>query len=217
MHCLISSPFYRTSLVLLHRTTPQRLHICRIKEELIVTNYLLAREILLLCDHLRLPLVRHVPGKLKCFSRKRKLAPVNTEWELFRSVFQATTIQWGSPHVDLFATSLNYKLQVFVSPVPDPKAYAVDAMSFPLGRNVCLRFPSIQVPVCSSSEDFSRTVSDHSYCSSLAQTSLVSRSSPVLRSPTGFTSKTQSSFPIQGQDSSSQPREATSVRVASQG
>ena len=87
---------------------------------------------------------------------------------------------------------------------------------FPLGRNVCLRFPSIQVPVCSSSEDFSRTMFDHSYCSSLAQTSLVSRSSsPILHSPTGFTSKTQSSFPIQGQDSSSQPREATSVRMTS--
>jgi hypothetical protein len=41
------------------------------------------------------------------------------------------TFQWGSPHVDLFATSLNYKLQVFVSPVPDPNAYAVDAMGFP--------------------------------------------------------------------------------------
>jgi hypothetical protein len=38
LHCLISSPFYRTSLLFLHRTTPQRLHICRIKEELIATN-----------------------------------------------------------------------------------------------------------------------------------------------------------------------------------
>jgi hypothetical protein len=39
-------------------------------------------------------------------------------------------------------------------------------------------------------------VSDHSYCSSLAQTSVSRSSSPILRSPTGFTSKTQSSFPI---------------------
>ena len=59
-------------------------------------------------------------------------------------------------------------------------------------------------------------MSDHSQSSSLAQTNLVSRSSsPILRSPIGFTSKTQSSFPIQGHDSSSQPIEATSVRVAS--
>ena len=74
-------------------------------------------------------------------SLSRKLAPVNTEWELFQSVFQATTLQWGSPHVDLFATSLNYKLQVFVSPVPDPKTYAVDAMSFPWEGMFAYAFP----------------------------------------------------------------------------
>ena len=61
----------------------------------------------------------------------RTLTPVNTEWELLQSVFQAITLQWGSPHVDLFATSLNYKVQVFMSPVPDPKAYAVDCTSVP--------------------------------------------------------------------------------------
>jgi hypothetical protein len=32
-------------------------------------------------------------------------------------------------HVDLFATSLNHKMETFVSPVPDPLAFAVDAMS----------------------------------------------------------------------------------------
>jgi hypothetical protein len=62
----------------------------------------------LLCDHLRLYLVvRHVPGKLNVLADylSRTLAPVNTEWELLQSVFQAITFQWGSPHVDLFATS----------------------------------------------------------------------------------------------------------------
>ncbi|CAG2251745.1 unnamed protein product [Mytilus edulis] len=96
--------------------------------------YLLAREILLLCNHLHLQIVvRHVPGKLKVLADalSRTLTPVNTEWELLQSVFQAITLQWGSPHVDLFATSLNYKVQVFMSPVPDPKAYAVDCMSVP--------------------------------------------------------------------------------------
>jgi hypothetical protein len=98
----------------------------------------------LLCDHLRLHLVvRHVPGKLNVLadSLSRTLAPVNTEWELLQSVFQAITFQWGSPHVDLFATSLNYKLQVFVSPVIDPKAYAVDAMSFPWEGMFAYAFP----------------------------------------------------------------------------
>ena len=106
--------------------------------------YLLTREILLLCDHLRLHLVvRHVPGKLNVLadSLSRTLVPVNTEWELLQLVFQAITLQWGSPHVDLFATSLNYKLQVFASLVPDPKAYVVDAMSFPWEGMFAYAFP----------------------------------------------------------------------------
>jgi hypothetical protein len=52
-----------------------------------------------------------------------------------------TVQEGGSPHVDLFATSLNYKLQVFVSPVIDPKAYAVDAMSFPWEGMFAYAFP----------------------------------------------------------------------------
>ncbi|CAG2194790.1 unnamed protein product [Mytilus edulis] len=105
--------------------------------------YLLAREILLLCNHLHLQIVvRHVPGKLNVLADalSRTLTPVNTEWELLQSVFQAITLQWGSPHVDLFATSLNYKVQVFMSPVPDPKAYA-DCMSVPWDGMFAYAFP----------------------------------------------------------------------------
>ncbi|CAG2228069.1 unnamed protein product [Mytilus edulis] len=59
-----------------------------------------------------------------------------------------------------------------------------------LGRDVRLRFPTVQISVTSSSEDLSRARVDHSYCSSLAQTSLVSRSSSsVLCSSTGSTIK----------------------------
>ncbi|VDI47407.1 Hypothetical predicted protein [Mytilus galloprovincialis] len=181
--------------------------------------YLLAREILLLCNQLHLQIVvRHVPGKLNVLADalSRTLTPVNTEWELLQSVFQAITLQWGSPHVDLFATSLNYKIQVFMSPVPDPKAYAVDCMSVPWDGMFAYAFPTVQISVTSSSEDLSRARVDHSYCSSLAQTSLVSRSSSsVLCSSTGSTSTTQLFVPVQGQDTSSQSREATSVRVAS--
>ena len=36
---------------------------------------------------------------------------------------------WGKPHIDLFATRLNNRLPVFVSPVPDPLAESVDALT----------------------------------------------------------------------------------------
>ncbi|CAG2224371.1 unnamed protein product [Mytilus edulis] len=58
--------------------------------------YLLAREILLLCNHIHIQIeIRHVPGKLNVLADalSRTLTPVNTEWELLQSVFQAITLQ----------------------------------------------------------------------------------------------------------------------------
>jgi hypothetical protein len=75
--------------------------------------------------------VRHIPGRLNVLadSLSRSLAPDNTEWELHQAVFQSIVLHWGNPNIDLFATSLNFKVTTFVSPVPDPRAFAVDAMS----------------------------------------------------------------------------------------
>ncbi|CAG2239797.1 unnamed protein product [Mytilus edulis] len=94
--------------------------------------YQIARDILLLCFQLQVHLVvRHIAGHLNILADtlSRSLAPVNTEWELLQVVFKAVTFHWRSPQIDLFATSLNHKLLTFVSPVPDPKSFAVDAMS----------------------------------------------------------------------------------------
>ena len=52
-----------------------------------------------------------------------------TEWSLHPSVFRALTRELGIPLLDLFATRWNHKLPLFVSPVPDPTAMAVDALS----------------------------------------------------------------------------------------
>jgi hypothetical protein len=38
-------------------------------------------------------------------------------------------LHWGNPTIDLFAMSLNLKVTTIVSPVPDLRAFAVDAMS----------------------------------------------------------------------------------------
>ena len=91
----------------------------------------LCKEILLcLLSHIHL-VVGHIPGTFNvladCLSRFHN--PVNTEWELRQVVFDSVVLRWDRPHVDLFATSLNHKLETFVSPVPDPLSFAVDAMS----------------------------------------------------------------------------------------
>ena len=37
--------------------------------------------------------------------------------------------KWFTPHVDLFATPLNHKLPLYVSPIPDPRAWDIDALN----------------------------------------------------------------------------------------
>ena len=60
-------------------------------------------------------------------SRRDKI--IHTEWTLHQSVVNALCITWDRPNIDLFATRLNHWLPVFVSPMADPQAVDVDALS----------------------------------------------------------------------------------------
>ena len=44
-------------------------------------------------------------------------------------MFKQICQKWFTPHVDLIATPLNHKLPLYVSPVPDPKAWDIDALN----------------------------------------------------------------------------------------
>ena len=74
---------------------------------------------------------RHIPSRLNVIADKlsRLGQTIQTEWSLHPAVFQAVCSRWHQPQVDLFATRFNNKLPQFVSPVPDPQAWAVDALS----------------------------------------------------------------------------------------
>ena len=76
---------------------------------------------------------RHIPGRLNVIADKlsRLGQTIQTEWSLLQEVFQLICKRWYHPQVDLFATRYNHKLPRFVSPVPDPQAWAVDALSLP--------------------------------------------------------------------------------------
>ena len=39
------------------------------------------------------------------------------------------SVKWFTPHVDLFATHLNLKVALYVSPVPDQHAWYIDALN----------------------------------------------------------------------------------------
>ena len=88
---------------------------------------------------------RFVPGKLKvladCLSRKGQI--VHTEWTLHKGTLSQIFQFWETPHLDLFATRLNNRLPVFVSPFHDPQAWAVDAMSLSWEGMIAYAFPPI--------------------------------------------------------------------------
>ena len=89
---------------------------------------------------------RHIPGCLNVISDKlsRQGQIIHTEWSLHQEVFDLLCQTWHCPQVDMFATRYNCKLAKFVSPIPDPNAWAVDRSNSLLGElgHVCLS-PSI--------------------------------------------------------------------------
>ncbi len=66
---------------------------------------------------------------------------VITEWTMHRPTLYRVWSIWGRPHLDLMATSMTNQLPIYVSPIPDPRAYAVDAMSFAWARMDVYVFP----------------------------------------------------------------------------
>ena len=56
---------------------------------------------------------------------------IGTEWSLHPQVAMDLLRRWGSPSIDLFATSLNAKLPLYCSHVLDPQAVFEDAFRHP--------------------------------------------------------------------------------------
>ena len=76
---------------------------------------------------------RHIPGHLNVIADKlsRLGQTIQTEWSILPEIFHKVCKKWHRPQIDLFATRFNHKLPQFVSPVPDPLAVAVDALTLP--------------------------------------------------------------------------------------
>ena len=62
---------------------------------------------------------------------RQAIQTILTEWSLLPEVIQTICSRWHQPKIDLFDTRFNNKLPLFVLPVPDPLATAVDALSLP--------------------------------------------------------------------------------------
>ena len=95
------------------------------------TMYRLTRRVLLWCKDKKITLeARHIPGKLNVVADRlsRPDRPLSTEWQLNTSVFQQLTQILWMPLTDLFATRWNHQVPHFISPFPDEKALATDAL-----------------------------------------------------------------------------------------
>ena len=106
--------------------------------------YLEAKKLLFLCRDLEIVLsVRHIPGRLNVLadnlSRKHQILPA--EWTLNQTIVNIVLDSFGSPTVDLFATRFNHRLPLYVSPIPDPAAWATDALSLDWNRLLAYAFP----------------------------------------------------------------------------
>jgi len=106
--------------------------------------YRISKEILLLAHRLHMVLqVKHIPGERNALadllSRKDKV--IHTEWTLKQAVVDVIFGAWGKPNLDLFATRLNNRLPVWVSPMADPQAVGVDALSMSWKGMFAYAFP----------------------------------------------------------------------------
>lgn len=73
--------------------------------------------------------VRHLPGRMNLVSDSLSRGVTPTEWSIHPQVTRAMFKVWGSPMIDLFATSQNFKLPLYYSPQPDPASLGVDSLS----------------------------------------------------------------------------------------
>ena len=75
--------------------------------------------------------IRHIAGRLNVLADglSRGGQIVATEWAIHPHILEKVWRYWDKPLIDMFATKHNYKMMLYISPVPDPAAMAVDALS----------------------------------------------------------------------------------------
>ena len=87
--------------------------------------------------------VSHVPGKLNVFADmlSRKDTVLHMEWSIHPQICLQIWRLWGRPFVDLFATSMNHKLDLYCSPLMDSHAWKVDALAHPWDGLIAYAYP----------------------------------------------------------------------------
>ena len=149
---------------------------------------------------------RHIPGCLNVMTDllSRSNQVQSTEWSLHPQVFKQICQKWFTPHVDQFATHLNHKLPLYMSPIPDPKRK--------LGGSHCLCLPSDGSPSQVDPKNQAMSLPDRSNSPILARDALILGPSATLNGDPSAThavnnsTQTVSQLPVPQQSTSQPPR-----------
>ena len=133
------------------------------------------------CHHYHITLkARHIPGCLNVMANllSRSNQVQSTEWSLHPQVFKQICQKWFTPHVDLFPTHLNHKLPLYVSPIPDQKAWDIDALN--INWTGLTALPSNGSPSQGDPKNQAMLLPDHPNSPRLARDALVLGPSAAL-------------------------------------
>ena len=149
------------------------------------------------CHHYHITLKpRYIPGCLSVMADllSRSNQVQSTEWSLHPQVFKQICRKWFTPHVDLFATHLNHKLPLYLSPVPDPSAWGIDALNLNWTGLTAYAYPPNGSPSQGDKKNQAMSLPDHRNSPRLARDALVLGPSAALnRDPTTTSSVNNSS------------------------
>ena len=119
--------------------------------------------------------------------------------------------KWFTPHVDLFATRLNHKVPLYLSPVPDQHAWDIDALNINWSGLTAYAYPSHGSPSQGDPKNQAMQLPHHSNNPRLARDALVLGSSAARnRDPTPVisvnnTSQTVPQRSVSQQSTTSEP------------
>ena len=154
------------------------------------------------CHHYQITLkAKHIPGCLNVMADllSRSNQVQSTEWSLHLQVFKQICQNWFTPHVDLFATRLNHKVPLYVSPVPDQSAWDIDALNINWSGLTAYAYPPMPL-LHRVIKNQAIQLPDHCNSPRLARDALVLEPSAALnRDPTSTTSVKNSSQTVAAQ------------------
>ena len=142
--------------------------------------------------------------------------PISTEWSLNQEIANKIFQIMDFPSIDLFATRLNHRLPLYVSPIPDQKALSIDALTMDWNR---LRVSTVPSYSSCDKQNTVIPVQDSIDSSSMARQTMVFRAPRSVGVSTGISasnSKPASSAKRQNSASKLGPSTASRLGIVKQ-